>query len=170
MEKYNEKKMQELFMKSGQSRADFRRGMGNLDDRIAKNYLNGGDLAVSKLVQAARWFGVKVNTFFKDDSMDELPQDDAADGVPVAEPCTDATTLLRAAQKDHEREMAHLQEMMQLRIGYERKLAALERENELLKASLEKNTDSASGDIVPYMMEHNSNDYYSSKVAEEDSL
>jgi len=170
MEKYNEKKMQELFTKSGQSRAEFRRGMGNLDDRIARNYLNGGDLAVSKLVQAARWFGVKVNTFFEDDSMDELPQDDAADGVPVAEPCTDATTLLRAAQKDHEREMAHLQEMMQLRIGYERKLAALERENELLKASLEKNTDSASGDIVPYMMEHNSNDYYSSKVAEEDSL
>lgn len=167
MEKYNEKKMQELFAKSGQSRADFRRGMGNLDDRIAKNYLAGGDLAVSKLLQAAKWFGVKVGVFFEEEGApnDSMTEANMADAVAGAD---NARTLLCAERKEHEREIEHMKEVMRLRIGYERQLAALERENELLRAGLEKKPDGADPDSVVYLSGENCNDYYSTKAAEEE--
>lgn len=202
MEKYNEKKMQELLQASGQTRADFRRGMNNLDDRIAKNYLAGGDLSVGKLLMAARWFGVSVLEFFETEetvhetfagepqiargaggkhSGAEPEQEQGVMGKEqewekgrevdvLAQPYVTATAeaLLASERKEHEKELAHMQEVMQLRIGYERELAALERENSILREALEKNTDGANGHSALLMTARNCEDYYTTRAAEQE--
>lgn len=82
MEKYNKKKLRELLQKSGKKRVEFRKALGSskcpLDDRIAINYINGGDLLVSKLLLSANFFGVSIKEFFLEDGMpgDEKESDE----------------------------------------------------------------------------------------------
>ena len=147
MVKYNEKKMSELLQQKGVTRAEFRRGMNNPDDRIVKKWLAGGDLPVSKLLAVAEWFEVDVRDFFWEDgvvpvgkpsgaSVDVAHEERKLLAVPMVTATAEA--LLQSERKEHEKELRHLQEQMDLRICYERKLAALERENEMLREELAK--------------------------------
>lgn len=127
MEKYNEKRIQELMQETGAKRADLKRALGISNETTILRYVNGEDIHVSRLLQLASFFGRSVMDFFvRDGVVEEAP--------PAPSPSRSASV----EKKLHEQEIAHLKEQMQLRIDYERRLAVLENENARLQEELQK--------------------------------
>ena len=152
MEQYNKNRIRELMQEAGVRRADLKRALGIANETTILRYVNGEDIHVSRLLQLAHFFGKSIMDFI------EGGEDEQEKKGPPSK------TMER---KLHELEMEALREQMQMKIDYERKLAALERENELLREELKKREGDAAHHPAVYVGKA-SEDVFSSKVAEEE--
>ena len=153
MEQYNKNRIRELMQEAGVRRADLKRALGIANETTILRYVNGEDIHVSRLLQLAHFFGKSIMDFI------EGREDEQEKKSPPSK------TMER---KLHELEMDALREQMQLKIDYERKLAALERENELLREELKKRDGGAAHHSAVYVSKVFEEDAFSSKVAEEE--
>lgn len=157
MEQYNKNRIKELMQETGAKRADLKRALGISNETTILRYVDGEDIHVSRLLQLAQFFGKSISDFFiREGSM-------SADGNSSV-----SSKMLSLERKLHELEMTHLKEVMQLRISYERQLAAAEREVELLREELNKR-GSAPHPSIPYIEKVEKGVGYLSKVAEEEN-
>ena len=192
METYNSKKIRELMKETGACRADLKRALGISNESTMIKYVDGEDLRVSRLLQIAGFFGKSISEFFESDGqpLQQTVKSLGGEQIKIAvgeggsavlktqqENGTKADTPF-AEKSLYEKELQHMKEMTEVRIGYERKVAALEQENLMLKKLLQKNdgktiaevlSDNNSvgdvGEVFSYRMGNNEPTF---KVAEEE--
>ena len=195
METYNSKKIRELMKETGACRADLKRALGISNESTMIKYVDGEDLRVSRLLQIAGFFGKSISEFFESDGqpLQQTVKSLGGEQIKIAVGEGGGSTVLQqntrqgngtkadtpfAEKTLYEKELQHMKEMTEVRIGYERKVAALEQENLMLKKLLQKNdgktiaevlSDNNSvgdvGEVFSYRMGNNETTF---KVAEEE--
>lgn len=121
-ETYNTSRIKELLEETSSTRTKWRRNLNIQDDRQAIKYIEGGDMHISRLLQIAASFGVSIAEFFKRDNI----RLDHAIAMQTANHEPDDVKSLR-------QELKHANEMMEVKMAYERKIGELTKEIELLK-------------------------------------
>ena len=192
METYNSKKIRELMKETGACRADLKRALGISNESTMIKYVEGEDLRVSRLLQIAGFFGKSISEFFESDGQPLQQTVKSLGGEQIKIAVSEGgSAVLKTQQANgikadtsfaekalYEKELQHMKEMTEVRIGYERKVAALEQENLMLKKLLQKNdgktiaevlSDNNSvgdvGEVFSYRMGNNEPTF---KVAEEE--
>lgn len=192
METYNSKKIRELMKETGACRADLKRALGISNESTMIKYVEGEDLRVSRLLQIAGFFGKSISEFFESDGQPLQQTVKSLGGEQIKIVVGDGdSAVLKTQQANgtkadtpfaekalYEKELQHMKEMTEVKIGYERKVAALEQENLMLKKLLQKNdgktiaevlSDNNSvgdvGEVFSYRMGNNEPTF---KVAEEE--
>jgi len=126
-ETYNTSRIKELVEGMESTRTKWRKQLNIQDDRQAIRYIEGGDMHVSRLLQIAASFGVSVAEFFNrgDIRLDRAIAMETANHEP------DDVKALRL-------ELKHTKEMMEVKMGYERRIGELSKEIEMLKEECER--------------------------------
>ena len=158
METYNSKKIRELMKETGACRADLKRALGISNESTMIKYVEGEDLRVSRLLQIAGFFGKSISEFFESDGqpLQQTVKSLGGEQIKIAVG-EGGSAVLKTQQKAdtpfaekalYEKELQHIKEMTEVRIGYERKVAALEQENLMLKKLLQKNDGKTIAEVL----------------------
>jgi len=162
METYNSKKIRELMKETGACRADLKRALGISNESTMIKYVDGEDLRVSRLLQIAGFFGKSISEFFESDGqpLQQTVKSLGGEQIKIAVG-EGGSAVLKTQQENgtktdtpfaekslYEKELQHMKEMTEVRIGYERKVAALEQENLMLKKLLQKNDGKTIAEVL----------------------